>query len=82
MLRAVGAAGGSSGSLSPYIARGLDYYTGTIYETFPTPFRPNRQRSGSGGRYDNPAELFTSRPARDQRLLGLRPLLAAMEELG
>ncbi|MBI5759310.1 MAG: histidine--tRNA ligase [Planctomycetales bacterium] len=64
------------------IARGLDYYTGTIYETFLNDL-PGIGSVCSGGRYDNLAELFTS-----QRLpgvgasLGLDRLLAALEELG
>ncbi len=64
------------------IARGLDYYTGTVYETFLTDLESIGSVC-SGGRYDNLAELFTT-----QRLpgvgasLGLDRLLAAMEELG
>ncbi|MEN6495459.1 MAG: histidine--tRNA ligase [Thermoguttaceae bacterium] len=64
------------------IARGLDYYTGTIYETFLDAL-PTIGSVCSGGRYDNLAELYT-----DQQLpgigasLGLDRLLAAMEELG
>jgi histidyl-tRNA synthetase len=63
------------------IARGLDYYTGTIYETFLLD-KPDIGSVCSGGRYDNLAGLFTK-----QRLpgvgasLGLDRLLAAMEEL-
>lgn len=63
------------------IARGLDYYTGTIYETFLDDL-PDIGSVCSGGRYDNLAGLFTS-----QRLpgvgasLGLDRLLAAMQEL-
>ena len=63
------------------IARGLDYYTGTIYETFLDDL-PEIGSVCSGGRYDNLAELFTK-----QRLpgvgasLGLDRLLAAMREL-
>ncbi|HTI50217.1 MAG TPA: histidine--tRNA ligase, partial [Planctomycetaceae bacterium] len=40
------------------IARGLDYYTGTIYETFLTD-DPSIGSICSGGRYDNLAGLFT-----------------------
>ncbi len=64
------------------IARGLDYYTGTIYETFLDAL-PTIGSVCSGGRYDNLAGLYT-----DQELpgigasLGLDRLLAAMEELG
>ena len=64
------------------IARGLDYYTGTIWETFLGDL-PKLGSVCSGGRFDNLAELFTS-----QKLpgigasLGLDRLLAGMEELG
>jgi histidyl-tRNA synthetase len=64
------------------IARGLDYYTGTVFETFLDNL-PGIGSVCSGGRYDNLAELYTS-----QKLpgigasLGLDRLLAAMEELG
>ncbi|HEY4258583.1 MAG TPA: histidine--tRNA ligase [Schlesneria sp.] len=63
------------------IARGLDYYTGTIYETFLNDL-PGIGSICSGGRYDNLAALYTK-----ERLpgvgasLGLDRLLAAMEKL-
>ncbi len=63
------------------IARGLDYYTGTIYETFLLD-KPGIGSVCSGGRYDNLAGVYTK-----QRLpgvgasLGLDRLLAAMEEM-
>lgn len=64
------------------IARGLDYYTGTIYETFLTEL-PKIGSVCSGGRYDNLAELFTSQPLPGVGAsLGLDRLLAAMNELG
>jgi histidyl-tRNA synthetase len=63
------------------IARGLDYYTGTIYETFLTEL-PRIGSVCSGGRYDHLAELFTSQPLPGVGAsLGLDRLLAAMEEL-
>ena len=40
------------------IARGLDYYTGTIFETFLTEL-PDIGSVCSGGRYDNLAALYT-----------------------
>ena len=40
------------------IARGLDYYTGTIYETFLNDY-PKIGSVCSGGRYDNLAEYYT-----------------------
>ncbi|MCA9090711.1 MAG: histidine--tRNA ligase [Planctomycetaceae bacterium] len=64
------------------IARGLDYYTGTIYETFLTDL-PGIGSVCSGGRYDNLAGLFTKEPLPGVGAsLGLDRLLAAMEELG
>lgn len=64
------------------IARGLDYYTGTIYETFLTD-DPKIGSVCSGGRYDNLAELFTSQKLPGVGAsLGLDRLLAAMENMG
>ena len=42
------------------IARGLDYYTGTVYETF---INQHRELGSvcSGGRYDNLAEFYTDK---------------------
>jgi len=42
------------------IARGLDYYTGTVYETFLNDY-PQIGSVCSGGRYDNLAEFYTDR---------------------
>lgn len=83
LFRAVETAGipGERIELDVSIARGLDYYTGTIYETFLSDL-PSIGSICSGGRYDNLAGLFTK-----ERLpgvgasLGLDRLLAAMEEL-
>jgi histidyl-tRNA synthetase len=64
------------------IARGLAYYTGTVYETFLADL-PGIGSVCSGGRYDDLASLYTK-----QRLpgiggsLGVDRLIAAMEELG
>jgi histidyl-tRNA synthetase len=63
------------------IARGLDYYTGTIYETFLDDL-PTIGSVCSGGRYDNLAGLFTKQELPGVGAsLGLDRLLAAMEEL-
>lgn len=63
------------------IARGLDYYTGTIYETFLTDL-PAIGSVCSGGRYDNLASLYTKQVLPGVGAsLGLDRLLAAMEEL-
>ena len=64
------------------IARGLDYYTGTVYETFLKEM-PEIGSICSGGRYDDLASVYTK-----QRLpgvgasIGVDRLLAALEELG
>ncbi len=63
------------------IARGLDYYTGTIYETFLLD-KPDIGSVCSGGRYDNLASLYTKQVLPGVGAsLGLDRLLAAMEEL-
>ena len=64
------------------IARGLDYYTGTIYETILHDL-PAIGSVCSGGRYDNLASKFTSQQLPGVGAsLGLDRMLAAMEELG
>jgi histidyl-tRNA synthetase len=64
------------------IARGLDYYTGTIFETYLGPL-PTIGSVCSGGRYDNLAGLYTKQELPGiGASLGLDRLLAAMEELG
>lgn len=69
-------------ALDVSIARGLDYYTGTIYETFLNDL-PTIGSVCSGGRYDNLAGLFTKQHLPGiGASLGLDRLLAAMEELG
>lgn len=82
-LRAVSAAGvpDQRVKLDVSIARGLDYYTGLVFETTLDDL-PGIGSIASGGRYDNLAELYTK-----QQLpgiggsLGLDRLLSAMEEL-
>ncbi len=64
------------------ICRGLDYYTGTIYETFLTdrPDLPDIGSVCSGGRYDNLASLYTRQVLPGVGAsLGLDRLIAAME---
>ncbi len=63
------------------IARGLDYYTGTIYETFLGDL-PGIGSVCSGGRYDNLASLYTKQVLPGVGAsLGVDRLLAAMEEI-
>jgi len=44
----------------PTLARGLDYYTGIIFELKPTG-KPEEQTIGAGGRYDNLIGMFAGR---------------------
>lgn len=63
------------------IARGLDYYTGVILETFLDRL-PGIGSVCSGGRYDNLAALYSKQDLPGiGASLGLDRLLAAMEEL-
>ncbi|MDR2761112.1 MAG: histidine--tRNA ligase [Planctomycetaceae bacterium] len=63
------------------IARGLDYYTGTIYETFLDDL-PNIGSVCSGGRYDNLASVYSNQELPGVGgSLGLDRLLTAMETL-
>lgn len=72
----------TSVALDCTIARGLDYYTGTIFETFLGDLLGIGSIC-SGGRYDNLAGLFTKEKLPGVGAsLGLDRLLAAMEELG
>lgn len=71
----------SSFSLDSSITRGLDYYTGIVYETFLTG-APSIGSVCSGGRYNNLASLYTkeSLPGVGSSI-GLDRLLAALEDL-
>ena len=68
--------------LDPSITRGLDYYTGIVFETFLDAL-PGIGSVCSGGRYNDLASLYTK-----ERLpgvgssIGLDRLMAALEELG
>ena len=83
-MAAASAAGVSADTvqLDVSIARGLDYYTGVIYETFLNDL-PGIGSVCSGGRYDNLAGLYTKQELPGVGAsLGLDRLLAAMEQLG
>jgi histidyl-tRNA synthetase len=84
ILRGAKAGGVADGALQldVSIARGLDYYTGAIFETFLADL-PTIGSVCSGGRYDNLAGLFTKQELPGiGASLGLDRLLAALEELG
>jgi histidyl-tRNA synthetase len=64
------------------IARGLDYYTGTVYETALLD-HPEIGSVCSGGRYDNLAEYYTDRPLPGVGIsIGLTRLYYVLDEQG
>jgi len=68
--------------LDPSITRGLDYYTGIVYETFLNDL-PALGSVMSGGRYNNLAALYTKQELPGVGAsVGLDRLLAGLEELG
>ena len=69
-------------SINLGIARGLDYYTGTVYETFLTE-HPGMGSVCSGGRYDNLASQYTkSRLPGVGISIGLTRLFYVLSEAG
>ena len=84
LLSGVAAAGipNSRVHLDFSIARGLDYYTGSIFETFLDAL-PEIGSVCSGGRYDHLAETYTKTELPGVGAsLGLDRLHAAMQEIG
>ncbi len=72
----------ASYALDPSITRGLDYYTGIVFETFLSDL-PDIGSVCSGGRYNELASLYTSQHLPGVGAsIGLDRLMAAMEELG
>ena len=68
--------------LDPSITRGLDYYTGIVYETFLNDL-PSIGSVCSGGRYDNLAGLYMkNRVPGVGASIGLDRLIAGLEQLG
>jgi len=68
-------------SLDPSITRGLDYYTGVVFETFLTEL-PEIGSICSGGRYDDLAGLYSkNRISGVGSSIGLDRMLAALESL-
>ncbi len=64
------------------IARGLDYYTGTVYETTMLD-HPEIGSICSGGRYDNLAEFYTDKQLPGVGIsIGLTRLFYVLEEQG
>lgn len=80
MMEAAGIA--DSFVLDPSITRGLDYYTGVVYETFLNRL-PGIGSVCSGGRYDNLAGLYMKDKVPGVgSSIGLDRLIAGLEQLG
>jgi len=68
--------------LDPSITRGLDYYTGIVFETY-LENSPSLGSVCSGGRYDNLTGLFSKKPVSGVGAsIGLDRLMTGLEELG
>lgn len=68
--------------LDPSITRGLDYYTGVVYETFLNKL-PSIGSVCSGGRYDNLAGLYMKDKVPGVgSSIGLDRLIAGLSQLG
>jgi histidyl-tRNA synthetase len=66
----------------PSITRGLDYYTGTVFETFLTDYREIGSVC-SGGRYDNLTSLYIKEQLPGVgSSIGIDRLITALEHLG
>jgi len=64
------------------LARGLDYYTGTVYETYLSDY-PEVGSVCGGGRYDNLAEYYTDRKMPGVGIsLGLTRLFSILQDQG
>lgn len=80
MMKAAGIEG--TYMLDPAITRGLDYYTGIVYETFLEKL-PSIGSVCSGGRYDNLAGLYMKEKLPGVgSSIGLDRLIAGLSELG
>jgi len=72
----------ASFTLDPSITRGLDYYTGVVFETFLNDL-PDIGSICSGGRYDNLAGLYSKNKISGVgSSIGLDRMIAALESLG
>ena len=68
--------------LDPSITRGLDYYTGVVFESFLVDL-PDLGSVCSGGRYDNLVGLYSKEPlAGVGASIGIDRLIAGLEALG
>jgi histidyl-tRNA synthetase len=71
-------------NLNPYLVRGLDYYTKTVFEFFSEGNEATGQKAealGGGGRYDNLVEILGGRPTPACGVaMGVERLIAKIKE--
>ncbi|MEN9558324.1 MAG: histidyl-tRNA synthetase [Candidatus Parcubacteria bacterium] len=75
---------GAAYQLDPYLVRGLDYYTQTVFEILPVVDTPESSTGSfaGGGRYDGLLELLGGRPTPACGMgMGLERVVARMREL-
>ncbi len=83
LLEATAAMGVPEGAIlvDPTLARGLDYYTGPVFETAVT--EPKVGSISGGGRYDGLIGMFSGQDVPAVGVsLGMERIIAVMEELG
>ena len=69
--------------LEPRLVRGLDYYTRTAFEVYPSGVEGQQSALGGGGRYDGLVELLGGRPTPGIGFgIGLDRVLLALEQVG
>jgi histidyl-tRNA synthetase len=69
--------------LEPRLVRGLDYYTRTAFEVYPSGATGQQSAIGGGGRYDGLVELLGGRPTPGIGFgLGLDRVLLALDAAG
>ena len=70
-------------TVNPYLVRGLDYYTKTVFEFLPNEATSSQETVCGGGRYDNLIESLGGKPTPAVGFgLGLERLLLVLENSG
>ena len=76
-------AAGVAYELAPGLVRGLDYYTRTAFEVYPTGAEGQQSAIGGGGRYDGLVEALGGRPTPGIGFgIGLDRVLLALQQAG
>ncbi len=69
--------------LNPFLVRGMDYYTRTVFEWYSVGEKENPSALGGGGRYDELLALYGGRPIPAAGFgLGLERVISELKEQG